>query len=157
MPMKIVPFSEIEEGRWTGKFGRYEVSIGRRIGNTYWRGPDNEVVLETAGECFPYSIKGSHSGVAYTLAGAMEKAERDCRGLSRDHAASDSLRYEMTDEQKAAEMSAHEGTMSEAVEADRIAHSRGWELAIDVLPELKAFAERKGLYPFADHSPAPGC
>ncbi len=157
MPLKIVPFSEVAEGRWVGKVGRHEVSIGRRVGNSYWRGPDKDLVLETDGESYSYSVRGSHSGMAYTLAGAMERSERDCRELHGPHVDVGSARYGMTDDQTDLERSAHERAMAEAVEADRIAHSKGWDTAIDALPELKEFAERAGLYPFPDHRPGPGC
>jgi hypothetical protein len=156
MPLKIVPFSEHEEGRWVGKIGRYEVAITRRVGNRYWRGPDKEVVLETDTESYLYSVRGSHSGSAATLAGAMERSERDCRELHGPHVALGDVRYAMNDHQAAFEISAREREMTEAVEADRIAHSNGWEMAIDVLPDLREFAERQGLFPFQSHSPGPG-
>lgn len=157
MALRILPFFEVEEGSWVGKIGRHEISISRRVGNSYWRGPDRELVLETDGETYSYSVRGSHSGMAYTLAGAMQKSESDCRDLHGPHVDVGSVRYAMSDELAALEQAAHERAMIEAVEADRIANSRGWELAIDTLPALKAFAEREGLYPFRSHSPGPAC
>ena len=157
MPLKIVPFAEAADGLWLGKFGRFEVEIFRRVGVTYQRGPEREVVLEAARESFSYSVRGQLSGLAHTLAGAMEAAEEDCFALS--DADRSEARYTMTDEQRAAEREAHGASMTDAVEADRIAHSRGWGLAIDVLPELKAYAEERGLYPFpttaAEEAPRP--
>lgn len=157
MPLKLLPFFEVEEGMWAGKIGRHEITISRRVGNNYWRGPDNQLVLETDGESYSYSVRGSHSGMAHTLAGAMERSERDCRDLHGPHVDLGTAVYAMTDEQAVLERAAYERAMTEAVDADRVAHSNGWELSIDLLPELKAFAEQQGLYPFQSHSPGPGC
>lgn len=146
MPLKVVPFAETADGLWLGKFGRFGVAISRRVGVAHLRGPDKEIVLEAARESFSYSVRGQHTGLAHTLAGAMEAAEKDCLDLS-DTGRNDA-RYTMTAEQRTAEEEVRRASMADAVEADRIAHSRGWELAIDVLPELRAYAEEQGLYPF---------
>jgi hypothetical protein len=156
MPLKIVPFSQDAEGRWVGKVGRYAVTISRQVGNSYWRGPDKDLVLRTERETYSFSVRGSHSGMAYTLAGAMAESERECRALHGSHVQAGPARYAMTQAEAALEETARDLAMADAVEADRIAHARGWELAMDVLPDLKAFAERKGLYPFEGHAPGPG-
>ncbi len=155
MPLKVVPFAEVSEGNWSGKFGRYGVEIRRSVGNAYRRGPESEVVLETDGESYGYSVRGSHSGTAYTLAGAMEASERDCIRLQGGQPPHGGPRYGMSEEEARLEAAARKASMAEAVEADRIAHANGWPMAMDVLPDLRRFAEDEGLHPFPDPTPGP--
>lgn len=86
----------------------------------------------------------------------MEAAEKGCLSLYGVEASG--ATYTMDHAQRAAEAEGLRVSLIDAVEADRIAHSRGWDMALDIRPELKAFAEEQGLYPFpaSDPGPPPG-
>ncbi len=155
--MKIVPFSETCTGVWEGQFGGLTVQVRRREGAKFWRGPDGEfphLVLDRPDAvAHPFAVRGRFSGFAHTLPAALEMAERSAweeQGVS-DLAPC----HAMTLAEREAEEEARRASWRWAVEADRIAFANGWPMAMDALPELRAFAEEEGIAPEAGNPPLP--
>lgn len=148
MSVKIIPFAKAENGDWVGQFGRHKAVIYEMNGHTYWRGPSREVVLETDTTTYNYYVEDSHSGMAYSLPGAMAAAEKDCIAMLDTIPDGYRPAHAMDATQVEAEHAAWRICKLAAIEADRIAASNGWDLSMDVLPELKALAEQEGLFPF---------